>query len=133
MANPDPRLGVSVFYDGDCPVCHHYLTGLRLREAGGGLRLVNARDGGAEIEALQAAGHDLDREIVVRVGDREWTGGSALHVLGLLSTPSGFINRLMFRVFRSERLGSALYPAFRQGRLLLLRLLGRAPIGKAAS
>ena len=35
-------------YDGDCPFCSRYVQLLRIREAVGPLRLVNARDGGAQ-------------------------------------------------------------------------------------
>ncbi len=128
MATSESVDGVVIYYDGECPVCNHWVAGLRLKTAAGALRLVDAREGGDEVRALQAAGYDLDREMVVRIGDRTLSGAEAMHGLTLMATPSGLFNRGVYHLFRSERLSRPLYPVFRGMRLALLRLLGRSRI-----
>ncbi len=116
---------VLVIYDGDCPVCNHFVRGARLHKASRGLRLVSAREDVPEVHAALAAGFDFDDGMLVRIGARYYFGADAAHMLVLLSTPYGLFNRLLFLVLRSPGRARAAYPLLRAGRNLLLRLLGR--------
>lgn len=112
-------------YDGECPFCTAYVKLVRLRETVGQVRLVNARDGGAEVAMIAAAGLDLDEGMVFNMDGRLLHGEDAIHALALLTTDSGAFNRLSRWVFQSESRARALYPALRNGRNLALKLLGR--------
>jgi predicted DCC family thiol-disulfide oxidoreductase YuxK len=120
---PDAEL--VLVYDGECPVCSSYVRYVRLKESAGRVTLVNARDGGPWVERIRAAGMDLDEGMVLVYGGRFYHGADCIHMLALLSTPSGLFNRINATMFRSARLSAVLYPLLRCGRNLLLWLLGR--------
>ncbi len=120
--------GAIVIYDGECPFCSRYVRMLRLRETVGPVRLLDARDGGPEVEAALAEGLDLDEGMVLLMDGRYHHGDDCIHRLALLSTGSGAFNRLNAAIFRSERLSRLLYPLLRAGRNTVLALLGRQKI-----
>ena len=68
--NHDQRGDAWLVYDGDCPFCSRYVQYLRLRQAAGPVRLVNAREGGPLVDELQRAGLDLDEGMVLKLGGR---------------------------------------------------------------
>ncbi|HEY7841670.1 MAG TPA: DCC1-like thiol-disulfide oxidoreductase family protein [Gammaproteobacteria bacterium] len=117
-----------LLYDGDCPFCSRYVKWVRLRENLPGLRLINARTGGAELEQVRSAGLDVDQGMVFAMDGRLYHGEECINVLALLSTPVGPFNRLNRLVFSSARLAALLYPALRAGRGAALALLGRSRI-----
>ncbi len=79
----------------------------------------------AEITAL---GLDIDQGMVVKLNDRIYYGPDAIHVLALLSSRSGFFNRLNYWMFRSRHVSRVLYPVLRNCRNLLLKLLRKTKI-----
>ena len=81
-------------YDGDCPFCSRYVQMVRLREAVGPVRLVNAREGGPLVEEARRAGFDLDAGMVLKMGGRLYFGDACVQRLALLSTPVGSFNRI---------------------------------------
>lgn len=122
-------MGLTLIYDGQCPVCSRYVRRLRLQSLPGGLELVDARQGGSVVLEARRRGLSLDEGVVLRVGD-EWAhGADALHRLALLSTPVGPFNALNYWLFRSSRRAALAYPLLRGGRNLLLRLLRRPRLG----
>lgn len=118
-----------LIYDGECPFCTRYARLTRLRATLGELRIVNARDGGPQVDAVKARGLEIDAGMVLRIDDRFYHGADCLHRLALLSSRSGLFNRLTYAVFRHERLARFLYPILRAGRNLVLKMLGRKPMG----
>lgn len=114
-----------LIYDGDCPFCSRYVRYLRLKEAVGDLRLVDARQGGPEVEAARAEGVDLDQGMLLRLGGVDYHGADCLNRLALMSSSSNLFNRVNAALFRSPRLSALGYPVLRAGRNLALRLLGR--------
>lgn len=123
--------GAWIVYDGECPFCSRYVAMLRLREALGPIALVNARDGGPEVEEARAAGLDLDEGMVLKLDGRLYHGDECIHRLALLSTPSGAFNRVNAAIFRSRTASKMLYPVLRTGRNAVLRLLGRSKLADA--
>ena len=65
----------------------------------------------------------------MEVGDERYHGAEALHRLALMAAASSAFNRMNFWWFCSRRRSQWAYPFLRGGRNLLLRLLGRRPIG----
>lgn len=123
--------GVWIVYDGECPFCSRYVAMLRLRESLGPVALVNARDGGPEVEEARAAGLDLDEGMVLKLDGRLYHGDECINRLALMSTPSGAFNRLNGAIFRSPTASRLLYPVLRTGRNTVLRLLGRRRLADA--
>ncbi|MFN3213553.1 MAG: DCC1-like thiol-disulfide oxidoreductase family protein [Henriciella sp.] len=114
-----------LIYDGECPFCSQYVKLVRIREAVGGLKLLNAREGGPQYDEVLRAGLDLDEGMVLKLNDRLYHGDDCIHALAMLSEPKGFFNRLNVWVFKSPKRAAFLYPILRAGRNLALKLLGR--------
>ena len=112
-------------YDGECPLCRRYVTKLRLQDSVGPVELVSARDPHPVVHQLMQAGYNLDEGIVFINGDKVYSGDECMTRLALLTTPVGAFNRLSAAIFRSRRISAIVYPVFRVGRLLLLRIIGR--------
>lgn len=124
-APTDPSEAVIV-YDGECPFCSRYVLLVRLREAVGKARLVNARDHGAEAEYLWRLGYNLDEGMALMYQGQIFFGGECLHRLALLSTRSNIFNQVNASIFSSSALSAVLYPILRFGRSITLRILGRS-------
>lgn len=115
-------------YDGECPVCSAYVRIVRFRESAGAIELINARDGGPIVDRIVDEGLDLDEGMVLLYGDTFYHGADCIHMLAMLSSKSGIVNRINAAVFRSRVLSKYLYPILRFGRNTLLKLLGRSPL-----
>ncbi len=105
-----------IVYDGDCPFCSGYVALLRLREQYD-VRLVDARK---EPAVAARYGLDLNEGMIVELDGTVHHGARAMSLLARLS---GTRNPL-----RSERVASAVYPFFRFGRNVALKVLGRSQI-----
>jgi hypothetical protein len=78
------------------------------------------------VDEVQRLGYDVDAGMVLKLNGNYYHGGDCIHALALLTTPSGWFNRLNSWVFRSATVAKYLYPVLRTGRNLTLRLLGRS-------
>ena len=125
MTEPEPYL----IYDGECPFCSRYVAMTRLREAFGPLRLIDAREGGAEVEDVLARGYRIDDGMVMVHEGRFYHGADCLNRLALMSTRSRLFNRVNAMLFRSAVLSRIAYPVLRAGRNTILRLMGRSRLG----
>lgn len=110
-------------YDGECPVCKTYCKYIRIREAVGNLQLVDARQPSALMDEITAAGLDIDQGMVLKFKDVIYYGPDAIHMLTLLSTPSGIFNRINYYVFSTKLGAKIFYPLGKAFRTLLLKLL----------
>ncbi len=125
----EPRSGeAALVYDGECPFCSRYVQMVRLRQSLGPVRLINARDGGQEVERLVREGYDLDEGMALLWQGEVYHGADCINRIALLSTSSGIFNRINAAIFRSPTLSKLLYPMLRAGRNAVLRLLGRTRI-----
>ena len=115
---------ITIVYDDECPFCRNYCRLVRVRAAVGRVDLVDARQPSAVMDEITAAGLDIDRGMVVKIGGRIHYGSDAIHILALLSSRSGLFNRFNYWIFRSKRFSSVLYPILRDGRNLILRMMG---------
>ena len=124
-----------ILYDGECPFCTGFAKLVRLRENVGVVRIVNAREGGPELEAVRAAGLDIDEGNAVLEG---WDGRAAACIhhgadaqgwLAARSRPLTPVGLFLRALFATPALGRASYPMLRATRNLALRLMGRGGIG----
>ena len=122
---------ITIVYDGECPFCASYVKLLRLRDAAGPVRLVDARSDDPAVQRVREAGFDLDEGMALIDAETIWHGEDCINRIALMSTPSGLFNRINATVFRSPRASKALYPVLRRGRNLALRLMGRKKINAA--
>lgn len=116
-------------YDGECPLCRHYARYVEIRQNLGGLRLVNARDGGPLVQEIRDLPHNLQEGMALKLGGRYYLGADALYMLAWHSDRRGFCGRLNGLVFRSATAARLGYPLLKLGRRCLLRLKGAPPLG----
>lgn len=126
---PPAAAPMTIVYDGECPFCSAFVRMARLREAAGGVRLVDARSRDPAVRRVQAAGYRLDDGMAVILDDHIHHGDAAMTMLAAMTTRSGLFNRLIRVLFRSPARARLLYPPLTWGRALTLRLLGRKGIG----
>lgn len=115
---------IYLVYDHDCPFCRNYCQLVKLRETVGRLELVDARKPSALMDEITSKGLDIDRGMVLRIGDDLYYGSDAIHILALLSTKSGLFNRLNYWIFKSQKVSRVLYPLLRDCRNLALKIMG---------
>src|SRR6185312_9714082 len=96
--------GLTLIYDGQCPVCSSYVRYVRLKNSAGPLTLINARDGGELVDSVRRAGLDLDEGMVLIYGGRLYHGADCIHMMALLSSRSGVFNSINAALFRSHAL-----------------------------
>ena len=122
-----------LLYDGQCPFCSRYVRLVRLREAVGPVRLIDARPGGPELALATAAGLDINTGMVLSLNGELYHGDACLNRVALLSTPSDLFNRLNATLFRSPRIAAFAYPIMRTARNAVLWSIGRPLIDHAQS
>jgi predicted DCC family thiol-disulfide oxidoreductase YuxK len=115
---------VWLVYDGECPVCTTYCKHARIRDAVGRLHLVDARQPGALMDEITAAGLDIDQGMVLKFEDVMYYGPEAMRMLTMLSTRSGAFNRLSYLLFGTSARSRIAYPIGKAFRNLVLKLMG---------
>ncbi len=115
-------------YDWQCPACDLYCHLLCIREAGGQIRLVNARTNPEVMKEITARDLDIDQGMILKMNDQFYYGADAIHKLALIASPSTVFNRFNIWIFRSRRRAELLYPVLRACRNFLLKLLRRTKI-----
>jgi hypothetical protein len=101
---------------------------MRLRDAVGQVRLIDARTNGVAAKVRDALQLDLDEGMLVLYGGRAYYGANAMHVLATLTSTSDRWNAAMAFIFRHQWLTDLIYPGLRFGRRLVLFLRGRTLI-----
>lgn len=123
-------LGVSpwVLYDGDCPFCSAYSRFARISVQLPGLRLLNARDAGPEVDLVNGLGLDLDQGMVLQDGGVLYYGRACMHRLSQLSARQRLPNKVLGFMMQPGFVGEILYRTFVRIRRATLFLLGRKPL-----
>ncbi|SDW81544.1 DCC1-like thiol-disulfide oxidoreductase family protein [Marinobacter mobilis] len=119
---------ILLVYDRECPACDNYCRMVRIRRDLGELKLVDAREHSEVMAEITGQGLDIDQGMVLKLDGQLYYGADAIHALALISSRSGFFNRLNFWLFRSRRLSAVSYPLLRWCRNLLLKWLGKTRI-----
>ena len=125
MPNADDILLV---YDKQCPVCDYYCRKIDIGDLAGRLVRINARKESEIMAEITALGLDVDEGMVLKADDVFYHGAEAIHALALLSSKTGFFNRLASATFRRRSMSRLLYPILKSGRNLLLKMLGRSKV-----
>ncbi len=74
---------------------------------------------------IAAQNLDLNQGIVVKFEGRLYHGKDALHLLALIGSESGWLNRLNVALFRNKGMVDMAYPVLKGMRNLALKVLGR--------
>lgn len=119
---------ILLVYDRECPFCDVYCQLVQIEASFGQIQIVDARQNSDVMAQITARGLDIDQGMVLLVGDQLYYGADAIHVLALMSSRSGFFNRLNYWMFKSGFLSRILYPILRFFRNLALKLMGKTRI-----
>lgn len=117
---------ITLVYDGQCPVCDFYAK--RVDVSQGNFVRIDAREESDLMNEITAAGLDIDKGMVLKIGDSIYFGADAARELALLSSGRGFFNTLAAGLFRFRHVAKLLYPVTVGCRNLLLKILGRSRI-----
>lgn len=117
-----------VIYDGACPVCSRYVSYLRLADAVGKPKLIDARQDADLAAALMREGINLDQGMVFILNGKMYAGADAVHAMALCSTPSTTFNKINAWIFQTPQVSRALYPVLKFLRNCLLFILGKKKI-----
>ena len=110
-------------YDGQCPLCQMGARHFRIRKAVGTLELIDARTMAADDplkQQIDARGMDLDKGMVIAYAGKLYHGPDALHLMAMIGSDSGWLNRMNAMLFKSPAVARFMYPAFRLGRNVAL-------------
>lgn len=122
------RKKIVLLYDKQCPVCDAYCQLVRVRESVGELEIVDAREHSAAMQEVTTRGLDIDQGMVLKIGEQLYYGADAIQALALLSSRSGFFNKLNYWMFSSKKAAALIYPVLRSFRNLLLKALRKTKI-----
>ncbi len=122
------REEILLVYDKQCPVCDSYCRLVRIEESVGDLKMIDARESSEVLDEITARGLDIDQGMVLKMEGEIYYGADAIHALALISSRSGFFNRLNYLMLYSKRVSRILYPVLRGCRNLLLKILGKTKI-----
>lgn len=124
-------LQLLLIYDGDCPLCRHYVAAQQLQKRFGELRILNARELPEQapqvLAEIQQQALIVNQSMLLRVDGRWLQGPQVLQLLASLNEPS-WRNRLWLYWFQSASRARFSYPLLRAGRNLLLKLLKIPPL-----
>lgn len=120
---------VTIIYDGNCPFCSFYVRYVHLKRAAGDIRLIDARQGGAEVEEVRRRNLSLDDGMVLKLDEEYYHGESAFQRVAMMSSRSSWFNRANYLLFSSQRSSTIAYPILRAMRNLTLKILGRSELG----
>ena len=115
-------------YDGECPFCKNYVNFLRLRDAFGDIKLINARERTKEREMVDDQKLNLDNGMVIHFKNKYYHGDDAMHIISTLTEDQGLKNRFTKWVFSSPSRAKFIYPLLRSGRNAALFVLRRKKI-----
>ena len=103
---------------------------VRIKQAVGRLHILNAREAIDHplMAEIAAQGLDLNQGIAVKFQNRLYHGREAVHLLALIGSEKGWLNRLNVTLFRHRKTVDIAYPLMKGVRDLTLKALGRTPI-----
>ena len=127
---PEPAL---VIYDGECIFCRNFARLIRLRETVGPVELLDARSGDPRVLAYQRLGYNLNIGMLFVWRGEIYYAGDAVHMIGRLSSPVSWFNRLNAVLFANRTVARLLYPVLNLCRILALALRGKGLIKPPAA
>jgi predicted DCC family thiol-disulfide oxidoreductase YuxK len=115
---------MQLVYDGKCPVCTVYCTGLLKETKVNNLKLVDARQDNPIMNEINAHHLDIDEGMVLKVDGKLFYGTDAIYEISKRNRTNGFwgwTNRIFFS---SKILAGIFYPLGKLFRNAVLRLKG---------
>jgi predicted DCC family thiol-disulfide oxidoreductase YuxK len=118
----------AIIYDGQCPFCTRYVQFIRLRDAIGEVRLIDARTDKTLVQKLEQSGINLNDGMVLIMDGEIFHGADCINKIAKLSKSTSGFGVANAWLFRSQKRAAIIYPVLRWARGVLLFILGRRPI-----
>jgi len=118
-----------LLYDGECPFCSRYVQLLHLRELSPGFALLDARLNPELVKEMLTLGYDVDEGMILRWRGNYFHGADCIAQLSSLASTETAGQRLNRAVFADRHRARWIYPWLVRGRNMVLKVLGRRPIG----
>lgn len=112
-----------LLYDGECPVCSAYAKHACVAVK------TDARTSSTLREEATKARLDLDEGFILKKDGVLYHGWEAMHLLARDPGKTPLALRLFYLPMRSRSLARTLYPVLARARMLLLKIMGKEPIG----
>ena len=119
---------IILVYDKECVGCKYYCQIIKIREELGELKLVNARETSEIMDEINNLGLDMDKGMVLKMGDKFYYGADAINALALISSRSDLFNHINHWLFRSKRRADFIFPVMMKFRKIMLKLSGKPDI-----
>lgn len=117
-----------LLYDGECPACSSYVAFSRLRRLHPSLKVLDARQEPALVEALRQRGYEINVGMVMQLDGEIYFGAEATRLIARHARGGGALRRVVLDAIGDAPWSRGLYPLLNRCRRLLLALLGRKPI-----
>ena len=113
-------------FDGGCPLCAFAANAFQIKKAVGSLHLLDARKTKDHplLREVKARDLDLDQGMVLAYQNEFYHGQDALHMMALLGSDYGWVNKMNAGLFRYKLLARICYPPLRMIRNMLLHIKG---------
>jgi len=117
---------IKVYFDGGCPVCTRYTCSLKIQNA----EYIDARSSKTIYETLKKKNFDLDKGMVVQIGQEYFYAEEAFAKLSEMNHSTSLISKINKKISRNKNLNIILYPLLVSLRNLFLKVLRRERIEK---
>ena len=119
---------IDIIYDGECPICKHFVLKRNVEQNGYQLNLIDARTLSAQqISDYRQRGFDLNQGMLARYQGKEYFANDALTFLLSVSQHSRKVESVIESGYLKMN-SPSLYRILVKLRLLLLKCLGRKPL-----
>ena len=117
-----------LLYDGECPVCEHYVLWTNLKATYPEIDLLNARNHQKLVNQLRLEGIEINDTMVLSVAGEKFIGSRAMAKLSEYVQPIRFHQKILKITTQEEKFLRILYPVLVKGRKLLLFLIRKTKI-----
>lgn len=129
---------IVLIYDKDCPICKNYCQWINIHSSliegrQRQLQLIDARQHSKYIALATERHLNIDQGMIILIDDQCYYGADAIHVLALISSRTGWFNRINHGLFSSKKRAHYLYPLLKALRHLLLKLLRKTTINNLSN
>jgi len=122
ISKPINAQAITALYDSKCPLCTFGVKKFKLDEKFGDLRYEDMRGENALKDEAVAQGIDLEKGVVIKIGDTLYSASDAVWFLSGRADHSTWFNRQINRVFRSKTRSRLIYPLLSAIRFFLMWL-----------
>lgn len=116
---------ITIYYDGDCPLCTNFALNLRLRQKFA-LENINIREQEESVQYLKNQGFDINKGFIIEHEGMILQGEKGVRHLEMLVDDSDLEGKLKKLLFGNPLVVKMSYPLFKAARCFLYVLQGKS-------